>query len=759
VQHEWNRIFDALPVPAWTAFADGRADFINACWCEYTGLGFDEALGQGWQMAIHPDDLSALLAGWHAMAAAGAQGELEVRMRQCDGDYRWFLLRMGPLTDASGRVEKWCGITTDIDQRKRLEQAAPKALPDLRAALDSMPVPAAVTTRTGKLLRINQATREYFGKTFSQLKSLKPSDVVHPDDLPYILGAQSKAYESGSTYNVQSRHRRSDGVYRWFNVIGMPWRDGDGEIACWLHLLIDIDDQRRPEEALRTAERNLHATIHTIPALVWSARTDGSAEFFNQHYLDYVGLTAEQALGWGWMVAVHPDDVDNLTVSWRLILASHEPGEIETRLRRCDGEYRWFLFRVNPLRNEYGGIIRWYGISIDIDDRKRADEKLRRSEAFLADGQRISLTGSFSWCLDSDEIVFSEELYRIFGFAQGSTVTLERITDRVHPDDMPLLTDKRIDARTAGNDHDYEIRLLMPNGSVKHVHIVSHSTRGRYGREYLGAVQDVTQRRNSEETLGALRAELASMTKINSLGVLTASIAHEVNQPLSGVITNASTCLRQLAADPPCIEGAIDTAKRTIRDGHRAADVMTRVRALFSNKATVSEWVNLNDATREVIALSQSTLKSSRVMLKAELLDDMPLVMGDRVQLQQVILNLLMNAAEAMREVDDRPRQVVIRTERDSGDRVRLTVRDSGVGFGPKGVSKLFDTFYTTKDGGMGIGLSISQSIIERHQGRLWAAPNDGPGVSFWFSIPRASQDEPATQTATTGTTRNTRQL
>lgn len=692
------------------------------------------------------------------MVASGAQGELEVRMRQSEGDYRWFLLRMGPSTGPTDQLAKGLGIATDIDDRKRAELAAATGLPDLRATLDSLPVPAAVTTRTGKLLRINQPTRQYFGKTFAQLKSLKPSDVVHPDDLPDILGAQSKAYETGATYNVQSRHRRSDGVYRWFNVIGMPWRDGEGEIACWLHLLIDIDDQRRPEEALRTAERHLRATIHTIPALVWSARTDGSAEFFNQHYLDYVGLTAEQALGWGWMVAVHPDDVDNLTVSWRLILASREPGEIETRLRRCDGEYRWFLFRVNPLRNEYGGIIRWYGISIDIDDRKRADEKLRRNEAFLADGQRISLTGSFSWCLDNDEIVFSEELYRIFGFNQGSTVTLERIADRVHPDDTPLLTEKRIDARTSGTDHDYEIRLLMPDRSVKHVHIVSHSTRGRYGqREYLGAVQDVTQRRNSEETLGALRADLARMAKINGLGVLTATIAHEVNQPLSGVITNASTCLRQLAAEPPCIEGAIDTARRTIRDGHRAAEVMTRVRALFSNKATVSEWVNLNEATREVIALSQSMLKSSRVMLKAELLDDMPLVMGDRVQLQQVIHNLLMNAAEAMCEVDDRPRQVVIRTERDTGDHVRLTVRDSGAGFGPKAVGKLFETFYTTKAGGMGIGLSISQSIIERHQGRLWAAPNDGPGVSFWFSIPRVSTASPDAATASTNsTTRST---
>src|SRR5208283_2271216 len=249
--------------------------------------------------------------------------------------------------------------------------------------------------------------------------------------------------------------------------------------------------------------------------------------------------------------------------------------------------------------------------------------------------------------------------------------------------------------------------------SVKYVHFVAHNRGDRDRIDYIGAVQDVTQRRLSEEAVAKARSELAHVTRVTSLGVLTASIAHEVNQPLSGIVTNASTCLRMLAADPPNVEGARETARRTIRDGNRASDVVTRLRALFSKKDATTESVDLNEATREVIALSLSRLQRNRVILRPELADDLPPVTGDRVQLQQVILNLLLNASDAMSGADDRPRQLVIRTERDEGDRVRLAVQDAGEGFEPQGVDKLFEPFYTTKSGGMGIGLSVSRSIIE----------------------------------------------
>jgi C4-dicarboxylate-specific signal transduction histidine kinase len=278
----------------------------------------------------------------------------------------------------------------------------------------------------------------------------------------------------------------------------------------------------------------------------------------------------------------------------------------------------------------------------------------------------------------------------------------------------------------------------MPDHSIKYLHAVAHATRDQDGQlEYIAAIQDVTARRRSEEALDKARAQLTHVARVTSLGVLTASIAHELNQPLSGIITNANTGLRMLAADPPDVDGARETARRTIRDGNRASEMIARLRALFIKKESTTEPVDLNEATREVIALSSSELRRNQVVVQSELADDLPTITGDRIQLQQVIVNLLRNASDAMVAAQDRPRQLLIRTEREDGDRVRVMVRDTGVGFDRQSMDKLFDAFYTTKRDGMGIGLSVSRSIVERHHGRLWAEANDGPGATFSFSIPR----------------------
>ncbi len=372
----------------------------------------------------------------------------------------------------------------------------------------------------------------------------------------------------------------------------------------------------------------------------------------------------------------------------------------------------------------------------EIAERRQTEDKLRRSEAFLAETQQISQTGSLSWRLPSDEIVWSEQVYQIFEFEQGSPVTLERIATRVHPEDVPLLFDMIDRARSSSSSFEYEHRLLMPDRSVKFVHLVAHATSDRGGGlEYVGAVRDVTQRRLSEDALDKARSELAYVSRVTTLGALTASIAHEVNQPLSGIITNAGTCLRMLASDPPNVDGARETARRTIRDGNRASDVVTRLRALFAKKVSAMESVDLNEAVREVIALSRDELNRAAVVLRLELTDGLSPVSGDRVQLQQVVLNLLLNASDAMSGIEDRPRQVIVKTERDDDGCVRLSVRDSGVGLEPGGADKLFEAFYTTKSHGMGIGLAVSRSIIESHRGRLWAVSNDGPGATFAFSI------------------------
>jgi PAS domain S-box-containing protein len=411
---------------------------------------------------------------------------------------------------------------------------------------------------------------------------------------------------------------------------------------------------------------------------------------------------------------------------------------VEMTAMRADGSE--FPVELAITRIPSDGRPSFSGYLRDITERRRSEEELRRSEAFLAEAQRLSSTGSFSWRMAIDEFTWSEELYRIFEFDSVLPVTLARIGTRVHPDDIPLVVDTMERARSARSNFEHDYRLQMPDRSIKYLHMVAHATQDRQGRlEYIGAIQDVTQRRLAEEALGKARSDLAHVARVTSLGALTASIAHEVNQPLSGIITNAGTCLRMLAAEPPNVEGARETARRTLRDGNRASEVTTRLRALFVKKSAGSEWVDLNEATREVIALSLGELQRNRVMLRTELADDLPPVAGDRVQLQQVILNLFLNASDAMSDVHDRPRQLVIRTEPQENDRVSLSVQDSGTGLEPQALDRLFEAFYTTKSSGMGIGLFVSRSIIDSHRGRLWAAPNDGPGATFSFSIPRVS--------------------
>jgi signal transduction histidine kinase len=300
-----------------------------------------------------------------------------------------------------------------------------------------------------------------------------------------------------------------------------------------------------------------------------------------------------------------------------------------------------------------------------------------------------------------------------------------------------------------GADVDFSFRVLTPRGAVKYIRGMARVIEHVVGRPlFVGALQDVTDSRIAEEALNRARSELAHVARVTTLNALTASIAHEINQPLSGIITNAGTCLRMLSADPPNVEGALETARRTIRDGHRASDVIARLRALYSKKDISFESMDLSEATGEVILLCRSDLQRNRVILRTELAGDLPPIAGDRIQLQQVILNLVRNASDAMSTIDDRPRELVIRTAIDDDDRVRLSVRDAGVGIDALAADRLFEAFHTTKSDGMGMGLSVSRSIIEAHRGRLWATNNDGPGATFSFCVPCHHADSSATQTA-----------
>jgi len=588
---------------------------------------------------------------------------------------------------------------------------------------------------------VNQVWLEFSGQSLDFVRSNPEAwmTAVHPEDREAALRAFRVGIQSGQGFAFETRSLRArDGTYRWHLQQAVALRDGEGKVIRFVGTTTDIDDQKHAQEELRASEGKLKRVIDTIPSLSWCNLPDGPNEFLSKGWHEYTGLSPEEAHGWGWSAAFHPDDLPPLMKRWQELLVSGESGEIEARIRRHDGEYRWFLIRVAPYRDEAGVIVRWYGTSTDIHDRKRSEEALRESEQsfrLIVDG----IAGLVAIMSPTGEIeTVNRQVLAYFG------KTVEELkgwstSDAVHPEDMPAVISAWTRSLETGTVYDVDHRLRRLDGAYRWFHargLPLVDDAGRVLRWYV-LLTDIDDRKKVEEALTRAREELAHMTKVTSLGVLTASIAHEVNQPLSGIVTNASTCLRMLDSDPPNIDGARETARRIIRDGNRAADVVTRLRALFKKRDLVTDWVDLSDAAREVMALSSNELQGRGVVLKDELADGLPPVRGDRVQLQQVILNLIRNAAEAMSTVFNRPRQLLIRTESPDGDHVSLIVRDSGVGFDPLMGDQLFESFYTTKDNGMGIGLSVSRSIIAAHHGRIWAAPNDGPGSTFAFSIPR----------------------
>jgi signal transduction histidine kinase len=631
---------------------------------------------------------------------------------------------------------------------------------ELISILDTIEVPLVVVRRDRTMAAFNQAAADALGLSLPDIgRTLRDISVLAR--VPRLEQYCAEVITSG----VESRIDFRDGE-AWFVVRISPYTRGGDQMAGTVLTFTDLTAFRAAIDQAIYERECTTAILNTVADPLVVVGADQRVQSGNRSFYTMFGVspdptepTSVYELGNGafdsapvrtqLQAAVATLSLENL----REVLAgthAFQPVEVD-QVVTAKGE-RTLIVDSRPLsfpgHSERRALVRFQ----DITARKqaeaakdlRSEEELRRSEAFLAEGQRLSSTGSFSWKVATDEITWSEQLYRIYEVEIGVPVTLDAIRARVHPEDLTLLENMFEQAREGTNDLEWQYRLLMPDRSITYLHAVAHATRNQDGQlEYIAAVQDVTGRRMSEEALATARSKLANVARVTSLGVLTASIAHEVNQPLSGIITNAGTCLRMLDANPPNLEGARETARRTIRDGMRASDVVTRLRALFSRDEYRLESLDFNEVTREVIALTLSDLQRNRVVLQSELAEDLPTITGDRIQLQQVILNLMRNASDAMAAVHDRPRQLLIRTEREDVDRARVSVRDAGVGVAPHNVDKLLDAFYTTKPDGMGIGLSISRSIIERHHGRLWAEANDGPGATFSFSIPSGPASVP----------------
>lgn len=371
--------------------------------------------------------------------------------------------------------------------------------------------------------------------------------------------------------------------------------------------------------------------------------------------------------------------------------------------------------------------------------RKEAATQVASKEAYLAEAQRLSHTGSFGWN-PSSGFIWSDETFQIFGFDRGTSPTIETVIDRTHPEDVERVRQFIEGEPRDGKDYDLEHRLLMPDGSVKYLHVVAHPLRAEAGeRAFVGAVMDVTAAKRAEEAVQEAQAALAHVTRMATLGELTAWITHEVNQPLTGIVTNGAACLRWLDKAPPALDEARRSVEDMISDARRASEVIHRIRALSKKTDAEKVPLDINDVIREGSRLVQREAITHGASLRLELAPELPSILGDRVQLQQVIINLVINAIQAMASVTDRPRTLLIRSQKSEDGRVLVAVRDSGTGIEAKSVNKLFKAFFTTKPSGMGMGLSICRTIIEAHSGQVSAANNSGPGATFQLILPSRS--------------------
>jgi PAS domain S-box-containing protein len=574
---------------------------------------------------------------------------------------------------------------------------------------------------------------------------------ILPEDRGRFNEMVQHAVQEKKDFEVDLRIDIPGGPTRYVHSVGHPLVGDDGEVIELVGTHIDVTEQYLAKEALQNAfdeikksEDRLRLVIDTIPTLVWRARPDGVPDFLNQPALDYTGILLEHAAT-DWPRAFHPDDKKGMLVKWAAIRESSMPGELEARLRRFDGEYRWFLFRGVPLHDEHRNIVKWYGSSTDIEDRKRAEEALRESEQRFRDYAETASDWLWEHGPDNRVIRISEHVSNI-GFSPSGLAGLSRwdiATDIETEPEKWRMHRAMVDARQPFRDFVYTVdgggSPIYVRASGKPVHDANGNFLG-----YRGTGTNITatiRAEHAEEALREAKVELAHVTRITALGELTASIAHEVNQPLAAVIANAEACLRWLDREMPDLAAARRSAEWVISDGTRASEVVRRVRAL-ANKSDIEKVpLDLNTAVRDVIALVQREVSSQQVSLRTELEPALPRILGDRVQLQQVIINLVMNGIEAMQQVTDRPREMVIRSRQSEARQAIVSVTDCGVGISAENANRLFNAFFTTKSSGLGMGLSICRSIVEAHGGRLSVAGNEGPGATFQFVLPLHEED------------------
>jgi PAS domain S-box-containing protein len=562
---------------------------------------------------------------------------------------------------------------------------------------------------------------------------------THPEDRAFVQQTIDGAAKEGRNLDFEHRLLMPDGLIKHVHVVGhLSEKDEAGRLE-FVGAITDITQRKHTEQILRRSEAYLSEAQRLSHTGSWAAipvirkHTYWSEEMFRITGCDSAGGPPRFE---EFERRVHPDDRARTKERFRTAIRERVDFDHVYRIVHPGGEIREVHVIGHPVLSPSGDLVEYVGTLMDVTERRRSEEFLRRSEAYLSEAQTLSHTGSWACVPAADEITyFSEETYRVLGFdpAEGPP-RYQEFLRHIHPDDRVRMTEFFETVIRETSDFDVDYRIVHPAGKIREIHAIGHPVPGPPGEltEFVGTVMDVTERRRAEEE----RQALAHANRIATMGQLTASIAHEVNQPIAAVVTNAQAALRWLNMQPPDPEEVRQALDRIVRNGRRAGDVISRIRALVAKAAPRNDLLDIREVIIEVIALTRSELRLSGTSLRTHFTEGLPLVLGDRIQLQQVMLNLILNAVEALSESRETSRALLIKTERDGPGGVLVAVRDSGPGLKPESMDRLFDAFYTTKPDGMGMGLSICRSIIEAHGGRIWATTNLPHGAVLQFTLP-----------------------
>ena len=691
----------------------------------------DEYLGR-----VHPLDREFMAALIKRMVAEGLGCDVTKRIVRPSGEVRHVRCVGAPVLE-NGTLKRIVGNAIDVTEYELLTQELKRREAYLEEAQSLSRTGSfgwrvacgtiSWSTETYRIFEIDHATQVTLDTIMSQ---------VHPEDRNLVMEAVKRASSDGAAVDFKHRLLFPDNRVKYLRVLARPL-EVDSDSLEFAGAVIDITEAKRAEEALRKSERELRTLIDVMPVFVGTASPDGSCDFLSESWLDYLGITMEQGLGWGWASTIHPEDVDRVVANWRAGLAAGEPVEQELRCRRADGTYRWFLNRDLPLRDDEGNVIKWYEVLFDIDVLKKTESALQMREHELLG--IIDTLPSMLWSASpiGEFTHISQRVQEYTGRSFGEFLNLGW-KNIIHPDDVDDAAKAFFVAIESGESLSVINRLRRADGEYRWHHSRGEPLRDPQGKiiQWYGLSIDIDERKRAEDHLRDTRIKLARASRIATVAELSASIAHELNQPLMSIFANAQAAKRWLAATPLNMDEVNTSIERILRDSRAADKTMQHIRALFKQESFDKREANIADIMREAVRFVHEDPKKREVPIDLRFDDSLPAVSVDVIQIQQLFINLLSNAIEAL---DFSPVPPLVEVIADTTDANELIVRVIDNGPGVVDPERIFDAFVTTKDEGMGIGLAVSRSIVEAHGGRLWAENNPLGGARFSVALPLSS--------------------